>query len=162
MEPEVARLVKQFEAGTISRRDLIVQLTTVTTAMAGIMASAQETPSADSTFKATSLNHIALSVTDVDRSRDFYAKHLGLKVSRESPGSNCFMNFGDNFLALFRAEAAGMNHYCYSVKGYKVRDAVEKLKGEGLKPRNPGGSGRVYFDDPDGLEVQLAAESHAP
>ena len=108
----------------------------------------------ESTFQATSLNHIALSVTDIGRSRDFYVKHLGLKVTREGR-SNCFLNVGPNFLALFRARQAGLNHYCYTVKGYTADSAVETLRAAGFESRRA--ENRVYFDDPDGLEVQLSA-----
>ena len=105
-------------------------------------------------FQATALNHIALSVTDVGRSRDFYVKHLGLRVTRDG-SSNCFLNVGPNFLALFRARQAGLAHYCYTIKGYTADSAAETLQAAGFKPRRA--ENRVYFDDPDGLEVQLSA-----
>ena len=54
-----------------------------------------------------------------------------------------------------------MDHYCYSVKDYDVRDAERKLKAAGIEPRVRGGN-RIYFEDPDGLTVQLAAETHLP
>jgi catechol 2,3-dioxygenase-like lactoylglutathione lyase family enzyme len=121
-------------------------------------AAAQESAS---TFKATSLNHVALRVTNVQRSRDFYVKHLGMTVSRDG-ATSCFMTCGNNFVALFRGSEPSMDHYCYAVENYEVKDAVAKLEAEGLNPDNPSGTGRVYFKDPDGLTVQLAAEPHQP
>jgi catechol 2,3-dioxygenase-like lactoylglutathione lyase family enzyme len=111
----------------------------------------------ETTFEAVDLNHIALDVTDISRSRDFYMKHLGLAVTQESQ-SNCFLSFGSNFLALFRSPKAGMNHYCYSIKDYSVTQAAEKLKAEGIEPDIQGN--RIYFPDPDGLTVQLASVDH--
>ena len=110
-----------------------------------------------STFEAAGLNHIALGVTDVRRSRDFYVQHLGLSVRRESAGS-CFLNCGDHFVALFRSAEPEMDHYCYAVRDYDVDVAAAKLCEQSLSPWVQGG--RIYFDDPDGLEVQLAAEGH--
>ena len=104
------------------------------------------------------MNHLALRVTDIDRSAEFYQRHLGLEVTSRSR-SSCFLRCTDrDFLALFRSDEAGMDHYCYSVEGYTASGAVEKLEAVGLKPRRR--EQRVYFDDPDGLEVQVAAKSH--
>lgn len=160
MEREVGALLGEYEAGRFSRRELVVHLAALAGAatFAGRNAVAEEVAP---TFQATGLNHIALRVTNVQRSRDFYLKHLGMTVSRES-AMNCFMTCGDNFVALFRGSEPSMDHYCYSVEGYNVKEAVATLKEEGLNPSNPGGSQRVYFDDPDGLTVQLASDSHRP
>jgi catechol 2,3-dioxygenase-like lactoylglutathione lyase family enzyme len=108
-----------------------------------------------STFQAKGLDHIALNVTSVPRSRDYYIKHLGLKVIRESGDSNCFLGSGnDFFLTLFRGEHPGLNHYCYAIDHYDADKAEAKLKEAGLRPRREGN--RVYFPDPDGIEVQVA------
>ena len=170
MEHVIDDLVGGFEKGKLTRRELIAHLTAFAALGAGaasgssaLTASANtEGAAADSTFKGVGLNHIALNVTDVPRSRDFYVKHLGLEVSRDGGATNCFLNVGDNFVALFRNSTPGMNHYCYSIEGYDVNDAEEKLKAEGLTPRVVRGAGRIYFNDPDGLEVQLASPSHRP
>ena len=53
-----------------------------------------------------------------------------------------------------------MSHYCYSIPGYTVGKAAETLRGVGLEPRVRGQ--RIYFDDADGLEVQLAAPGLRP
>lgn len=156
MNTQIGNMVRLFEQGTISRRQLIAQLTLLTGLGAANVAGAQEE---GGTFKAVGLNHIALRVPDVQRSRDFYRKHLGMTVTRDS-ASSCFLSFPNGFLALFRGDQPGMDHYCYSVEGYSVGDAVEKLREQGLNPRNPAGSSRVYFPDPDGLTVQLSAPDH--
>ncbi len=147
-------LLKRYESGGLTRRQLIQGLTALGVGAAGGAARAQSTP----TFRAVGLNHIALDVTDIPRSRDFYVQHLGLEVTSESAGS-CFLRCGErNFVALFRADKAGMNHYCYSVPGYTVEKAAETLRGAGIEPRVRGQ--RIYFDDAEGLEVQLAAVDH--
>ena len=160
MHSFISSLVSSFERGTMTRRQLISALTGITAAagLAPRVASGIETRADDPTFQATALNHVALSVTDVGRARDFYMKHLGLTVASESRFS-CFLRCREkNFVALFRSEKAGMNHYCYSIEQYEPGEVVETLKSQELKPRRQGN--RVYFDDPDGLEVQLAAKSH--
>ena len=114
-----------------------------------------------STFRGVGMNHIALRVTDVARSRDFYRKVFGLPVARETL-SNCFLGLGKNFLALFKGDTGGMDHYCFEVANYEVEAVTAELDRQGLRPRHPSGTDRVYFKDPDGLTVQLAGSGHQP
>jgi catechol 2,3-dioxygenase-like lactoylglutathione lyase family enzyme len=155
-------MLDQYERGGLSRRQLVLALAGLAAGVGGI-ASARAgqdppagAPAGESTFHATELNHLALNVTDIGRSRDFYMKHLGLTVMREGR-SQCFLDVGPHFLALFlnATAAPGLNHYCYTVKGYTADSAVETLKSAGFAPRRA--ENRVYFDDPDGLEVQVSA-----
>ena len=141
------------ERGKISRRDAVLRLgALIATASALPAIGSEGKPS--STFRATGLNHIALRVSDVPRSRDFYTKHLGLSVMRES-SSNAFLQCGEsNFVALFGGGNPGMDHYCYTIADYKPDGVVDTLKGAGLDPRRR--ENRVYFSDPDGLTVQLS------
>jgi len=157
MHAEIGKLIEGLERGSLTRRQLMARLTTGLAFLGGggtIASPARESPS---TFRAVGLNHLALNVTDVARSRDFYIKHLGMTVARESRTS-CFLTCGDNFVALFGGREAGLNHYCYAVEDYTVSSAAEKLRAQGINPRTA--EGRIYFDDPDGLEVQLSARDH--
>jgi catechol-2,3-dioxygenase len=147
------RLVSRFESGELSRRQLALELAGVGAALAvaGRATAAEE--AGDSLFLATGLDHIALDVADVARSRDFYREHLGLKVLRET-GNSCFLGQEAGFfLALFRRDQPGLNHYCYKIRDYDPDRAVEQLKAAGITPRRV--ANRVYFDDPDGIEVQV-------
>ena len=157
MDP-VERTLDDFQKGRLTRREAAARLVPLVAALAGIGKSARGNQESPGTFKALGFNHIALRVTDIPRSRDFYIRHLGLSVSRESSGS-CFLDCGEDFLTLFRGSEAGLDHYCYAVEDYDVRSAAEKLREQGFAPRVTGN--RIYFDDPDGLEVQLAATGHS-
>ena len=151
----IADMLSRYERGEIRRRDLICGIAALTTI-------SQSAPTrASSTFRGVDVNHVALNVTDVKRSRDFYQRHLGLPVVREGE-NNCFLGLGKNFLALFENPNPGMNHYCIAIEDYEVGKVTSELKRQGLNPRQPTGSSRVYFDDPDGIEVQLSSTSHQP
>jgi len=157
MQTQIIKMINDFEHGRLSRRQLIAYLTGMF-AGATIAFADQQTGRAspnpgDSapTFDATDLNHIALSVTDVERSQKWYEKHLGLKPK----GQEGFLTTGKGWLALFQGEKPGLNHYCYSVANYDPADAVARLKAAGLTPRRE--DGRVYFADPDGIECQVAS-----
>lgn len=153
MQQAIERIVKGFERGELSRRQLIGKLTALVAAASVQSSPAQASPE-ESTFRAVDLNHLALRVADIPETRDFYQRHLGMEVMSQS-ASSCFMSCGKDFVAFFRRSEPGMDHYCYSVEGYTVRGAAEKLRSVGIEPRIAGN--RIYFPDPDGLIVQLAA-----
>jgi catechol 2,3-dioxygenase-like lactoylglutathione lyase family enzyme len=155
MQPDIAEtLVQDFERGLLSRRQLASRLVGLGAALAAMPRAAQALQGEGSTFQATGLDHVALNVSSVPKSRDFYIKHLGLKVIRDGGEDNCFLCGGDDFfLTLFKGERPGLNHYCYAIKGYDADRVEEKLKAAGLKPRRE--DNRVYFPDPDGIEVQV-------
>ena len=78
-----------------------------------------------------------------------------MQVTSESD-LNCFMSCGpDNFVALFSSDEPEMDHYCYSIDGYDPAEAMRKLETAGLSPRRR--QDRVYFEDPDGLTVQVSS-----
>jgi catechol 2,3-dioxygenase-like lactoylglutathione lyase family enzyme len=116
-------------------------------------------PPATSVFRGNGVNHVALHVSDIERSREYYQKLFGLPVVRKT-SSSCFLGVGENFLALFKSSSAGMAHFCVSVDDYAADEATKQASGAGLSPRRSGN--RVYFDDPNGLEVQVASRSHQP
>jgi hypothetical protein len=138
MERIISEMLSEYECGRMSRRHLIRGLSALALPASPALA-------AESTFKAVGLNHIAIRVADIRRSREFYQKHLGLPLIRESEAS-CFLKMGDEFLTLFKNERAGLDHYCVAIENFKV-DAVT-------------GTDRIYFPDPDGLEVQLSSVDH--
>ena len=153
--------VDDFVAGRISRRQLATRLLGLGAALASFKhaAIAQEPDLADPavarpTFRATGLDHIALDVTNLPRSREFYQRHLGLRVIRGDDRASFLGADRDFFLTLFQADKVGMNHYCYAIENYDAAEAVERLTAAGLEPRRTGN--RVYFPDPDGLTVQVA------
>lgn len=157
------KLLADYEMGTISRRQLISRLMGLGAALATLETGscAQETSTEPETavqrptFQARGLDHIALDVTDVPRSRDFYMKHLGLRVIRGDERAMFLGADRDFFLTLFRAETPALNHYCYGIEHYDPDAAVAALRAAGIEPRQTGG--RVYFPDPDGLTVQIAS-----
>jgi catechol 2,3-dioxygenase-like lactoylglutathione lyase family enzyme len=169
MHAEITRMVDDFENGRLSRRQLIAHLTVMGAMMAGVArsAGAQSSPPATapaststqpsgSTFKSTGIQHIALAVSDVTISRDFYVRHLGLKVTRDG-GATCFLDSGRGLIGLYKIEQdqkPGMHHVSFSVEGFNSDDAAKRLAAAGLTPDRRGA--RVYFKDPDEIILQVA------
>lgn len=158
MDREVSHLLEDYETGRVTRRQVVARLALLGAAIGSGRSAGAEEEGQGPTFEAVGLNHIALRVTDVARSRDFYKRHLGLSVASQSLPGNCFLQCGPQFVALFHGERPEMDHYCYSVPGYDQQDAARRLRAQDIEPRLAGS--RIYFPDPDGLEVQLASPRH--
>ena len=154
---EMETLLNAYDAGRMPRRQLIGILGgLVATALAPStsVTRAEDVAGTPPSLVSRGLNHIALRVPNVARAREFYVKHLGLSVLRES-NRNCFMACGGNhFVALFRAEKPGLDHYCYTVDDYEPARTVDTLRAAGLEPERH--EDRVYFKDADGLTVQIS------
>ena len=149
-------MVESYESGRVSRRAFIGCMA----ALMGAGQASQVAAAADaSPFTAVNTNHLALRVTDIGRSREFYRRVLGMRVASED-ATSCFLNMPTGFLTLFRGDTPGLDHFCFGVENYDVEKAQKILMDAGLKPRRPQGTDRIYFDDPDGLEVQISAADH--
>ena len=151
------RIVRAYERGQVSRREMVGQLLAMGAAIAGMTGVAR---GADekiaSTFAASSIDHIALSVTDVKRSAAWYQKHLGLTAMRDGGEGSQFLGAGKDFVALFKGDKPGLHHFSFAIPKYEPGEAVKALEAAGLTARREGG--RVYFDDPDGIVVQVSGE----
>jgi len=152
MERIISKMLQDYEAGKLTRRQLIGGL-------AAFVRGTQLTAAKESTFRGGGLNHIAIRVTNVRRSRDFYQKHFGMPVLHEEK-ANCFLGLGRNFLTLFENQKPGLDHFCIAIEDFKAEAVMDQLNRQGLKPRRPSGTDRIYFPDPDELEVQVSAADH--
>ena len=160
MLDQIERMLEDYEKGRWTRREAAARLVVLAGVFAGFTGTARGNQAPASTLKAVEVNHIALAVTDVTRSRDFYVRHLGLGIARQSSNS-CFLTCGNQFVAMFRSGEAGMDHYCFAIDGFDRDTVAEKLRAQNVTLHAGGGPG-VTFRDPDGLEVQLVAPGHRP
>ena len=119
------------------------------------------------------LEHVNITVNDIERSRRFYAELFGFETrwegsatGSEGPVKAVHMGTGDTYLSLFEAEtggrapadygAPGLNHF-----GLQVDDLApyrQRLASMGIELHldehyEPGE--RIYFYDPSGVEIEL-------
>jgi hypothetical protein len=140
MKAIISNLLESYELGKVNRRQLIQ-------ALAAVASSAYAIPADASTFHGIGLNHVAIRPTNVQRSRDFYQKHLGLLVIHESRVDS-FLGLGKSFLTLFQNPNPGLDHFCIAIDNFNADTAKEELRRRELNPTRPSGSDRVYFPDP--------------
>ncbi len=126
--------------------------------LAAVAAVAPAGADSHSTFQGIEINHIALRVNSVERSREFYQRLLGAPTIIYERPDQSFVRVGRNFIALFERGEAAMDHFAISVENYEPGAAKKQLDDLGLKPRRS--QDWVYFHDPEGHEVQVAHAEH--
>ncbi len=125
-----------------------------------VAAALRKNPNPDSILHAIDVNHVALNVSDIGRSVDWYQKLLGLTVVRRNDNS-AFLGLGENFLALFKSNnPGGASHFCFSIDDYDPKEVTSKLAKHDIHARQE--QDRLYFEDLNGLTVQVSEEGHQP
>ena len=157
-------LLEQYESKQLSRRQLLGAL--VASAVGVSMTPAQaQAPAA----VGRSMNHVSLSVSDVQRSADFYSRVLGLEIISQPANGGLNMGLGsESFLGLYELGDPGrMHHLCVGVDNYNPDRLAERLSDHGVQAninRDPAnrtsGGDQLYFNDPDGILVQLAQHGY--
>jgi catechol 2,3-dioxygenase-like lactoylglutathione lyase family enzyme len=168
MEAVVARLLQDFEAGRITRRQLIQSLAMAcTAAYAGTAAPV----AAAGGFKTVAVDHISYQVADYKRSRDFYVDLLGMTVSREYANfSTCELTFGDSMLVVRnrpaepqQPAAPKVDHLSFRIEGWDTDRVKRELERRGFTPRldtggplAPANYASFHVEDPDGFDLQIS------
>jgi catechol 2,3-dioxygenase-like lactoylglutathione lyase family enzyme len=161
MEHIIANLLRDYEHGKLTRRQLIRTLALTATAAAAVGPAEAASPA-----NALSINHVSMQVADYTKTRDFYAGLFGMKVSDDDGKTQCRLTFGDNILIPRNASSrpggkVGVDHIAYTLANWdsdkSVKPAVEaELKRRGLQIRVTEGS--FHVQDPDGFEVQMGGK----
>jgi hypothetical protein len=129
MQDSAENLVTLFERGRLNRQQLIQGLRAAL-APASMVADAH----ADtiSSFRGHSLNHVTLSVTDVERSKKLYSRLLGGTISFETErgakveGAN--LALPDCFIGLYKLGEPRVHHFSVGVDNFALDAALETLK----------------------------------
>ncbi len=166
MEHVISGLLKDFEDGRMTRRQLIQSL-----AIAGAAAWSPPGASAQTKgFTTMHLDHISYQVADYKRTRDFYADLMGMKVTDDNGSSQCQLHFGEAMLLPRnrrprRGETAVsqgplVDHIAYSIDTWDTDRVKAELERRGLTPRLDTGGGPNYVSfhvaDPDGFDLQIS------
>ena len=121
------------------------------------------------------LEHANLTVTDLERSIDFYRRALGFEVrwrgeiyntSRTAPAAHVGPAGADFYFSLFEGEEGGRAPFSYAPPGINhfgivvddLDETRKQIEAAGAKIHtaydyDPGR--RIYFFDPDGIEIEV-------
>jgi catechol 2,3-dioxygenase-like lactoylglutathione lyase family enzyme len=177
METVIAGMLRDFEAGKMSRRQLIQSLALVAAGAMRPRASAAAVPAdvpAPKGFTTIALDHISYQVADYQRTRDFYADLMGMTVSDDDPQrKQCYLHFGDvpMVIARNRRARAGeppvppnagprVDHIAYRIDTWNTDAVKAELERRGLTPRLDRGAlpevASFHVADPDGFDLQIS------
>jgi catechol 2,3-dioxygenase-like lactoylglutathione lyase family enzyme len=120
-------------------------------------------------FKAFAVSHLVLNVPDVDKSRDFYAGLLGMKVIYYKPGGVfgvdtpggpvCFLKFGENTFYLRKSQHPEnkpyVAHFAMAVENFDQVAVKTELERRGYKPQ-PDSKYGWSIQDPAGMRTEVA------
>ena len=114
------------------------------------------------------IDHVALSVTDVERSAKWYIEVLGFERRYQDvwKGIPVFIGKGTTAIALFQAEEpdgpAGdpgprMLHLAFRASGEGFKTAQQELQSHGIpfQFEDHEVSHSIYFRDPDGHKLEI-------
>jgi catechol 2,3-dioxygenase-like lactoylglutathione lyase family enzyme len=160
MIESVDGLLKQYEGGLLSRRELLAAIAVL---IAPKTAAAQK-----SVLQARTINHLNIRVNDVARSEAFYRNVLGLPAVRPVVGAAFALDFpGGGFLSLCPLSVAScgvkagsrqgdIDHFGIGIDNFNAARVESALKAAGFSGvRNATTS--VFVTDPDGVTLQLSA-----
>ena len=116
------------------------------------------------------IDHVAIHVSDLDRSVKFYERHFGFKHYFQHAAGNglqiAYLKLGDTVLELTHHTDGAIQgfHFCLETDGFDA--TVDKLQRDGVKllraphdtaAREPRENGwrRVVFAGPDGEQIEL-------
>ena len=121
-------------------------------------------------FNNEGLDHVAIAVTDPERSRRFYEEVLGLEFVREVPDGPTVLAAGGSGLALFDMDlhpsstpdgieppAVRILHVAFRLDRAGFDEARAALAEQGLETQFSDHvvCHSLYFDDPDGHQIEL-------
>jgi catechol 2,3-dioxygenase-like lactoylglutathione lyase family enzyme len=186
MEAVIATILKDFEDGKMTRRQLIQSLAMV--AVAGPAAAAvapQAAPAAKAPWKTVHLDHISYAVSDYKRSAAFYQSLMGWEIANDNGENQATLKIGDVGEIIIRNQrrpagatpaaapaAAGqperppitgvINHVSWGVEPWDTEGVKAELEKRGLKPRADmvGANFKSWHVlDPDGWDLQISNQT---
>jgi catechol 2,3-dioxygenase-like lactoylglutathione lyase family enzyme len=164
----VSSMLNNYESGRISRRQFVEALSLLAAAAAAPAALASA-PSGSAPTAATleplvpvSINHIAIGVSNINRSVEWYTQLLALKVVQRNE-HYALLQFGDTQLVLRSpvadrpsVQAGTISHVMFGLKPYDEPTLKARLEAANLSPRKDLES--FLIRDPDNLLVQIGDE----
>ncbi len=129
------------------------------------------------TVKPVVTGHVGINVTNLERSKEFYMKAIGLELMGESTEEGkqyAFLSDGQRLVLTlwqqgegrFDAQTPGLHHLSFEVGSLSgVEEAMTRLGEMGVGILHDGivahgegaPSGGIYFEDPDGTRLEIYA-----
>ena len=184
MERIVSGLLQDFEAGKLTRRQLIQLLALGITAGPAAFAAPQKSleqstippPRFSAPWKTVWLDHISYAVSDYRRSAAFYRDLMGWEIIQDDGHKQCSMKIGNLGGIIIRNRAGYLDaaaranpstitgvidHVSWGVEPWNTAKVKAELEKRGLKPA-PDMVGKFqsfHISDPDGWDLQISNQT---
>jgi catechol 2,3-dioxygenase-like lactoylglutathione lyase family enzyme len=109
-------------------------------------------------FTPTGLDHIMVSVTDVEKSAAYYRKLFGPEMARDDHGKRVWFKLADTRLGLTpvaSGQKPGFSHFCIKVTAFNRAAAMAKLQKLGIKAETGSEKGTLAFRDLNDVPVEV-------
>src|SRR5438105_1273025 len=134
MEAVISGMLKRFESGTLTRRELIQGL-----AMLAVGGTASAAEFQEPGFKMATIDHISIQVTDLPRAIAFYQNVFGMAVVSEDKPNEIVRLGGTSKttkVSLHHKSPTGLiDHYAIGVEPFNQEAMTRHLKEHGLTPQ---------------------------
>jgi catechol 2,3-dioxygenase-like lactoylglutathione lyase family enzyme len=183
MLEKIDELLMMYDEKQISRRQLLGGLLRASATAPLAAVAGQQKPALpegnltgtprpkDALFHSRIINHVTLSVHDIDESRQFYQELLGASVlldGRSSAQTGWYdLRIGDSFVSVGKGTAASIGHFAIGLDPWpgvdRALEMVQKRfpKSEPRANQNPLSKAAevrsVMLKDPNGISVQLGS-----
>ena len=151
MDDLITDLVDRFDRGTLSRRQLMLGLSTLAAAGGALPAAAQQAP-----LRPSRLDHVSIQTADMARSLEFYSKVFGLTIlSEDKP--NKIARLGVTKVIVSLHEKAPVNlvdHFAIAIDDFDRQKVTADLAKLGIATENHPDAG-FCVRDPNGMAVQI-------
>ena len=155
MEPIINDMVRRFEDGGLTRRQLIQGLSALVAVSQAQGALAAE-PNQPAGIAATGIDHVSVLVSDLERSATFYKSLFGLSVLSEDKEHGILRLGAKRVMVSIRKEQpyGTVDHFGVGVENFNKAAVAQTLTQRGLKPAENWQYG-IYVKDPDWVNVKL-------
>ena len=168
MNSMVDSLFDQYDRGRMTRRHLVQALAALVLPTSTL---AQDTRASGPIVRGMSVNHVALTVSDVPRSFAFYERLFGVTKGwpATDAGTGIHMDLPDGYISIdsVAGQKGVITHFAVAVEHMdrgaakrladKINSELPEAKARDAYQANTGGS-TVNLRDPDGFFVQISSK----
>ena len=113
----------------------------------------------DGLLRVTRVDHVALSVGDIDKAMVFYRRLFGNEVLKDGKTPRRYLRLGPCYMAIAPAaagEGKRIDHFGLGIENFDAAKMKNALQKAGMKVRESNVG--LFVTDPDGVSVQIWAD----
>jgi catechol-2,3-dioxygenase len=155
MEAMISNLLRRFEQGRLSRRDLVQGLAMLAGSGAAASAQGQE-QTHEAGLQGARIDHVSIQVSDLARSAAFYQSTFGFTVlSEDKPNEIVRLGAEKVLVSLHHKNPTRLvDHFAIGIQNFNRESVARILKARGINPEDNLDAG-FHIKDPEGMSVQI-------